>query len=159
MEEEATASSPPMVEPREERQATRSPTPTRQVTPPEREETAITETVESGTLEEPSAEMGVEKATIPTGQGTAELQGPAPEARKEEATPQGGDAHISTPTRSPQASAGNGPSGSLELEVGSAPPQATWTLARGGSSLSGARRSSTFSFTHSALDGLEAQLA
>ena len=39
-EEEATASSPPVVEPREERQAPRSPTPLRQVSPPEREETA-----------------------------------------------------------------------------------------------------------------------
>ena len=33
------------------------------------------------------------------------------------------------------------------------------TLARGGSSLSGARRSSAFRFTRNALDGLEAQLA
>ena len=68
---------------------TRSPTPTRQVSPPEREETAITETAESGTPEEPSAEMDVEAATIPTGQGTAGLRGPAPEACEEEATPQG----------------------------------------------------------------------
>ena len=69
MEEEATASSPPVLEPCEERQVTRSPTPTWQVTPPEREEMAITETAESGTPEEPSAEMEVEAATIPTGQG------------------------------------------------------------------------------------------
>ena len=118
---------------------TRSPTPARQVTPPEREETAITETAESGTSEEPSAEMDVEAATIPAGQGAAELLGPAPDAREGEVALQGGDGHISTPTRSPQASAGNGPSEGLEPEAGSAPPQAAWTLARGGSSLSGAR--------------------
>ena len=74
MEEEATASSPPVVEPREERQVTRSPTPTRQVTRPERKELAITETAESGTPKEPSTEMEVETATIPTGQGSAGLQ-------------------------------------------------------------------------------------
>ena len=63
-------------------------------------------------------------------------------------------------TRSPLASAGNGPSGGLEIEAGnSAPRQAPWTLACGGTSLSGARRSSAFSFARSALDGLEAQLA
>ena len=73
MEEEATASSSPVAEPREERQVTRSTTPTRQVTPPEREELAITETAESGTPEEPSAEMEVETTTIPTGQGSARL--------------------------------------------------------------------------------------
>ena len=70
MEEEAMASSPPMAEPREERQVMRSPTPARQVTPPEREETAITETAESGTPEEPSTEMEVETTTTPTGKGT-----------------------------------------------------------------------------------------
>ena len=83
-EEEATASSPPVAEPREERQVTRSPTPMRQVTPPECEETAITETTESGTPEEPSAEMDVEAATTPADQGPAELQGPAPDAREEQ---------------------------------------------------------------------------
>ena len=73
VEEEATTSSPPVVEPREEMQEARSPTPTRQVTPPEREELAITETAESGTPEEPSAEMQAETAAAPTGHGSAEL--------------------------------------------------------------------------------------
>lgn len=44
---------------------TRSPMPARQVTPPERKETTITETAESGTPEEPSTEMEVEAATTP----------------------------------------------------------------------------------------------
>ena len=47
----------------------------------------------------------------------------------------------------------------LELEAGSAPSQAPWTLARGGSALSGERRSSAFRLARSALDGLETQLA
>ena len=101
MEEEATTSSPPVAEPREERQVTRSPMPTRQVTPPEREETTITETAESGTPEEPSAEVNVEAATTPAGQGAAELLGPAHDAHEGEVALQGGDAHIPTPTRSP----------------------------------------------------------
>ena len=91
------------------------------------------------------------------------VAGLAPEVRGEEEAPQEGNAHDSTPAsshvRSPQASAGNGPSEGLETEVGSAPRQAPWTLARGGSSLSGARQSSAFSFARSALDGIEAQLA
>ena len=103
--------------------------------------------------------MEAETATAPIGQGSAGLLSPAPEAHEEEAVPQGGDAHISMPARSPHASVGDGPSKGLELEAGSAPPQATWNLARGGSSLSGARRSSAFRFARSALDGLEAQLA
>ena len=48
-EEEATASSPPVVEPREEELAAGSPTPLRQVSPPEREEAAILETGRAGT--------------------------------------------------------------------------------------------------------------
>ena len=55
---------------------------------------------------------------------------------------------------------GNGPSEGLEVEAGnSAPRQALWTPARGGTSLSGARWSSAFLFARNALDGLEAQLA
>ena len=56
-EEEATASSPPAAEPCEVRQATRSPTTLRQVSPPEREETANMETAESGTPAGPTIEM------------------------------------------------------------------------------------------------------
>ena len=63
VEEEATASSPLVVEPREERHEARLPTPTRQVTPPEREEKAIMEIAESRTLEAPGAEMEVDTAT------------------------------------------------------------------------------------------------
>ena len=116
--------------------------------------------VESGTPEEPSAEAEVETTTAPTGQGSAGQQSPDPEAHGEEEAPRGGGARDSTPARSPQASAGNGPHEGLEIEAGNpAPRHAPWTLARGGSSLSGARRSSAFSFVRSALDGLEAQLA
>ena len=158
-EEEATASSPPMAEPREERQVMRSPTPLRQVSPPECEETANTETAESGTLAEPTTEMDVEAAATPAGQDTAEPHGPALDAREEENAPQGSNAHIHTPARSPQASGGNGPREGLELEAGSVPSQAPRTLACGGSSLSRARRSSAFRYARSALDGLEPQLA
>ena len=110
-----------MAEPREERQVTRSPTPLRQVSPPEREETANTETAESGTPAEPTAEMDVEAATIPAGQDAATPHGPALDARGEEDAPQGSDAHVHTPARSPLGSAGHAPGGGLELEAGSAP--------------------------------------
>ena len=143
-EEEATASSPPMGEPCEERQAARSPTPLRRASPPEREETVNMETAESGTPAGPTIEM--DAAAPPS---------PAREAGEEQA-PQGSGAHTRTPAGSPQATGGDNPRAGLELEAGSAPSQAPWTLAHGGSTLSGARRRSAFRFARSVLDGLEA---
>ena len=90
-EEEATASSPPVVEPREERQATRSPTPLRQVTPPEHEETANLEMAESGTLAGPSIEMDM-AAPPSLAHGTGE----------EEQAPQESVDRARTPAGSPQ---------------------------------------------------------
>ena len=114
------------------------------------------ETVESGTPAVPTAEADVEVVTTPAGQDADAPHNPARDAREEEPAPQGSGAHARTPARSPQASGGDGPREGLELEAGSASSQAPWTLARGGSSLSGARRSSAFRFARSALDGLEA---
>ena len=47
---------------------------------------------------------------------------PSPRGLQGENCAAGGDAHISTPTRSPHASAGDGPSEGLELKAGSTPP-------------------------------------
>ena len=86
-EEEPMASSPPVVEPREERQATRSPTPLRQVSPPEHEETANLETAESGTLAGPSVEMDMAAQPGPRhrrgGAGATGERRPRPHARGE----------------------------------------------------------------------------
>ena len=146
-EEEATASSPPVVEPREEELAAGSPTPLRQVSPPEREEAAILETAESGN-----------PAGSPAEAGAAAPPSPPRDVVEEDGAPQANDVRACTPARSPQAAGGDSPMGGFELEAGSAPPRTPWTLVRGESSLSGARRSSAFSFARSALDGLEAQL-
>ena len=122
--------------------------PLRQVSPPEREETANLETAESGTLAGPSVEMDM-----------AAPSSPARDAGEEEQAPQGSGARARTPAGSPQATREGSPRPGFELEAGSAPSQVPWTMARGGSSLSGARRSSAFRLARSALDGLESQLA
>ena len=106
------------------------------------------ETAEDGTPAGSAAETDV--AAPPS---------PARDAGEDEQVPQGSGDHARTPAGSPQATGGDSPRAGFELEAGSAPSQAPWTLARGGSSLSGARRSSAFRYARSALDGLEAQLA
>ena len=106
------------------------------------------EMAESGTPVGPTAEIDV--AAPPS---------PARDAGEEEQVPQGSGDHARSPAGSPQATGGGLPRVGLKLEAGSSPSQAPWTLARGGSSLSGARRSSAFRLACSALDGLETQLA
>ena len=106
------------------------------------------ETAESGTLAGPTAE--IDAAAPPSS---------ARDAAEEEQAPQESGDHARTPAGSPQATGGDSPRAGLELEARSVPSQVPWTLAPGGSSLSGARRSSAFRLARSALDGLETQLA
>ena len=84
---------------------------------------------------------------------------PARDVGKEEQTPQWSGDRARTPAGSPQATGENSPRAGFELEARSVPSQAPWTLARGRSSLRGARRSSAFRLARRALDGLESQLA
>ena len=106
------------------------------------------EMAESGTPAGPTAE--VDAAAPPS---------PARDTGEEERSPQESGDHARTPAGSPQATGGDSPRVGLELETGSAPSPVPWTLARGGSSLSGATRSSAFRLARSALVGLETQLA
>ena len=130
-EEETTASSPPVVEPRGEEPATGSPTPLRQVSPAEREEAVILETAENRNLAGSSAEAGA--AAPPS---------PPRVVAEEDGAPQASGDRAHTAASSPRAAGGDSPRGGFELEAGSAPSWTPWTLVRGESSLSGARRRS-----------------
>ena len=67
---------------------------------------------------------------------------------------------MESPRPSHQAKAEDDPSVGAEASAeGSTPRRSTWTLVLGGTSLSGARRSSAFQLARCTLDGLEVQLA